>query len=38
MFNHYPIRRHGESRKQYQREVAAYLRWLRRHKRHNNHR
>jgi hypothetical protein len=33
MFKHFPIRRHGESRRKYEEEVAAYRRWLRRQKR-----
>jgi hypothetical protein len=37
MFAHFPIRKHGESRRKYEEEVTAYRRWLRRHKR-GNHR
>jgi hypothetical protein len=33
MLKHFPIRRHGESRKRYEEEVAAYRRWLKRNKR-----
>jgi hypothetical protein len=38
MFKHFPIRHHGESRKQYEREVAAYKRWLRWEKKRKHHR